>query len=384
MKIRIQAEHGYYFGQDVLDYFVAEYQWRANYNASPDIQYGEPDPSAVNIAFVSMPEHIDSRLDQSDIILLDNVDEAFGRGTQALYDIFDIYPQSYLACNSYLHKSHHYYAKFNNRILNTMIAWSYHRRFYTEPAFPTSLEYRSRPKDAASMIYINGRNRSWREYITRLLKQNVSRLPHHNVMHNDTVTSTKFCWFEDPYDTVFREKCNTTLANDVINANPPENQWPPLPAGVSGRFGQIEFQDRFIDAFRNNAVIVFPETTWQNNILALNEKCLRCFMHQRWAMPFGGANMHSMLQDIGFYTAWYLLPPELQLFDKELDHEQRWAKQCAALNWLLDNPEVFNTTMARTILLDNHVQSVVHSSSAGHKLYEIIDQHHVTQRKRIS
>ena len=376
MKVRIQATDQYFFGQDVFDYFVAEYQWRSDYNATPDIVYGEPEADAVNIAFVSMPEHVDSALTSADIILLDNIDEPFGRGTQALYDIFETYPNSYLSCNSYLAPDHVYFDKVNSRIINTMIAWTYHRRFYTEPAFPSSLEFRSQPTDPASMVWINGKNRSWREYLSQLIAQQIPMLSQHNVIHNQTVTLTAYCWYEDIHDTKFRQWCNQTYANDLVNLVPPDTRWPALPSGVTGRHGQIEWQDRFVDAIRHNAVIVFPETTWQNNVLAMNEKCLKCFLHLRWAMPFGGANMHLMLEQLGFTTARSLLPRELQAFDQELDHLKRWQAQCEAIKWLQQNSQIFHTTMARQMLQENQSRCIMLSSSAGAQLYSIIEQCH--------
>ena len=376
MKVRIQAVDRYFFGQDIFDYFVAEYQWRSDYNATPDIVYGEPEADAVNIAFVSMPDRVDPALKHADIIILDNIDEPLGRGTQTLYDIFDNHLNSYLSCNTYLHPSHVYYNKLHTRIINTMIAWTYHRRFYIEPAFPSSLEFRKQPTNAASMVWINGKNRSWREYLSQLIAQQVPSLPQHNIIHNQTITSTPYCWYEDLHDTKFRQWCNHTYANDVWNTKPPETLWPDLPSGVNGRHGKIEWPDRFIDAIRDNAVIVFPETTWQNNVLAMNEKCLKCFLHQRWAFPFGGANIHEMLHNLGFQTARSLLPRELQAFDQEFDHIKRWTQQCKALTWLQENSQVFHTVMARQMLQDNQVRCIILSSSAGSQLYSIIEKCH--------
>jgi hypothetical protein len=186
------------------------------------------------------------------------------------------------------------------------------------------------------------------------------------------VSETKFVWYEDSYDTQAREYFNTQYCNHQTNSEPPEQRWPSLPMGVAGRFGQLEFYDRFFPAFRQHHVIVYPESTWQNNILSLNEKSLRCFLHQRWAMPFGGANMHALFQQQGLATAWVLLPPELAVFDQCLDHVQRWQQQCTALNWLLDHPEVFDSEFAQMTLMSNRAQCIVLSSPAGAQLYNII------------
>jgi hypothetical protein len=372
ISLSVTADRQDYFGQEIFDLFVAEAQWRSNYENTPAIAYQPPQPDTVNILFLSMPDSVPDDLDLYHLVLLDNADEAFGRGTEIMYQILYQHQHSFLVCNSLLHPDHFRYSRLHSRIITTMLHWNYHRRAYIEPMFAPSREYQTPTPLRGSMIYINGRNRSWREHITCTLRSQVPRLAQHNILHNHSVSETKFVWYEDSYDTQAREYFNTQYCNHQTNSEPPEQRWPSLPMGVAGRFGQLEFYDRFFPAFRQHHVIVYPESTWQNNILSLNEKSLRCFLHQRWAMPFGGANMHALFQQQGLATAWVLLPPELAVFDQCLDHVQRWQQQCTALNWLLDHPEVFDSEFAQMTLMSNRAQCIVLSSPAGAQLYNII------------
>ena len=373
-QISITSDRQDYFGQEIFDLLVAEWQWRSDYQHTPDIQFSAPQHNTVNLLFLSMPDAVPSNIDDYDLVILDNADEAFGRGTEVMYEILYRYQHSYLACNSVLHHSHPRYQQLNSRLITTMLHWNYHRRTYIEPMFAPSREYQSLLPLPGSMIYINGRNRSWRQYITGLLEKNVPRLAHHDQLHNQSASETKFAWHEDSFDTDARIHFNDHYANNKLNLDPPEQRWPALPSGVNGRFGQVEFYDRFFTEFRQHSVIVYPESTWQNNVVSLNEKSLRCFLHQRWAMPFGGCNMHALFRDLGFETAWCLLPKELAKFDQCQSHMERWQQQCVALNWLLDHPQVFQSDFAQKTLLNNRAQCIVLSSPAGAQLYKIIHE----------
>ena len=371
-RIRVTTDKSDYVGLEIFDYLLAYSQWHSDYNHTLDIELGDPTPQAFNIAFVSMPQTALHDLDHFDIVILDNADEAFGRGTEHLYHALFQFDNSYLACNSILHPEHPQYAKLNPRIITSMICWHQHRRTYIDPVYAPSYEFNMEAHNVGSLVYINGRNRSWRECITQLLQQHAPEVPHHNIINNSVVSETKFSWHEDQYDTAMRIQCNDSLVNQKHNNLPPDQRWPALPAGVRSRFGEVEFHDRFFDAFRHNAVIVYPESTWQNNVLSLTEKSLRCFLHQRWAMPFGGANIHALFRNQGFETAWSLLPKGLQQFDQCLDHKQRWQQQAQAVQWLAEHPEVFDSDHARNVLLQNKAQCIVWSSPAGKQLWNII------------
>jgi len=382
MNICIDTPQRDYLGLEVFDYLVGYWQYVTGYQQTPVITFGPIEPNKYNILFLSStidPNNDESgmstiqypsNVDQYDLIALDNGDEPFGVGDRMLYNILDTVPHARLLCNSILPADHPY----KNRIINTSINWGHHRRYYVESVFPQSYELDDIYKPLTGMIYVNGRNRSVREFLTGVLQEHVPDMPHHNDLHNGIVDSIGQYFHETAEDTKFREWTNGSYANNKMNPMPPPKRWPPLPAGVEGRYGATFFEDRIIDVVRNNQTIVYPETTWQNGQIALTEKPLRCFINRKFSMPVGGAYTHQLYNDIGFKTVWHLLPPEHQKFDSILDHQARYVQQAKAIQWLWQNPEIFKSDLAEKILIDNQVRCMLISSQAGRELYNIINE----------
>lgn len=372
MKIQVTVDRRDYLAIEVLDYLVGYWQYQSDYTQTPNIAFGPPQSDCYNILFLSMPETIPWDLDQFNLVLVDNTDEPFGRGTQAMYDIVEQVPHARLLCNAILPQNH----AWQDRVISTCIMWEQHRRFYIESVYPARYEVFTKNTNTKKIVYINGRNRTTREYWTRLIQGVAPQIPHHNVLHNGTCSETSFCFRESAADTEFRIWVNQMYANDLHN-NDPADQWPELPSGVEGRYGSTDFGDHFIDAFRQHRVIVYHESQWQNDQLSLNEKSLKCFMHRKWAFPVAGASTHRMYGQLGFVTAWQLLPPEHQEFDDIEDHRQRYQQQAQAVKWLYDNfPDVILTDRANQLLVDNQARCMLVSSQAGMELFNIINETH--------
>jgi hypothetical protein len=66
-----------------------------------------------------------------------------------------------------------------------------------------------------------------------------------------------------------------------------------------------------------------------------------------------GANINRLYNEIGFYTAWNLLPEEMQKFDGILDHDVRYQQLSHAVAWLHNNPEVFDSEQYRCMTQQN-------------------------------
>ena len=58
---------------------------------------------------------------------------------------------------------------------------------------------------------------------------------------------------------------------------------------------------------------------------------------------------------MGLYTAWNLLPQELQVYDNTNDHLQRYQQQTNAIKWLNDNPQIFLSDPAIEIKKSNKI-----------------------------
>lgn len=368
MNITVTVDHRDYLGLEVFDYLVGYWQWITDYQTTPIIHFGSPAADSYNILFLSLPDSIPGDLDQYDLVLLDNTDEPFGRGTNAMLEIMNQVPHARLLCNAILPDDHAWY----HCVVSTCIMWELHRRYYTMSAYPQRYEFMNLAAEPG-IVYINGKNRTVRHHLTQMLHQYAPNVRHHNEIHQGTVFDTEPNWSESAQDTEFRIWADQTYANNAINHNPPDLRWPPLPAGVDGRFGATLWEDRYLDVFRYNSIIVYPETTWTNHQLSLNEKSLKCFLHKKLPMMVGGAYTHQMYNNIGFATAWNLLPPELQEFDNILDHRQRYTQQALAINWLSNNLDIAHSDLAQTLLIKNQARSIVYSSTAGQQLYQIIN-----------
>ena len=369
MNICVDTERQDYLGLEVFDYLVGYWQYVSDYQHTPTIVFAKPQSNSYNILFLHMPTSVPDNLGQYDLVLLDNGDEPFGRGTAAIYQILDTTPHSRLLCNSILADDH----IMKSRVINSSIMWGTHRRYYTDPKFPQQYELNS-SSEKNSMVFINGRNSTSRRYWTEVLQHYAPEIPHHNDLHCGITNETYQCWHESPEDTEFRQTVNQQYVTDAVNSTPPEQRWPPLPAGVNGRAGATLFEDQFINAFREHKTIIYPETPWQNFQISLNEKSLKCFLHQKFAMPVSGAFTHQLYSELGFKTAWHLLPSQHQNFDSMENHVDRYLLQARAVRWLWENPEVFETNQARAMLIDNQVQCMLVSSQAGRELYNIINE----------
>lgn len=369
VNICVDTERQDYLGLEVFDYLVGYWQYANDYQLTPTVIFGAPQPNSYNILFLHMPNTVPDNLDQYDLVLLDNGDEPFGRGTAAMYQILDTVAHSRLLCNSILSTSH----PMAPRVINSSIMWGTHRRYYTDPKFPQQYELNS-GTEKHSIVFINGRNSTSRRYWTEVLQHYAPEIPHHNDLHCGITNETLQCWHESLEDSEFRQAVNQKYTTGAVNNTPPEQRWPPLPAGVGGRYGATLFEDQFIPAFREHKTIIYPETPWQNYQLSLNEKALKCFLHQKFAMPVSGAGTHQLYADIGFKTAWHLSPPEHRGFDSIDNHFDRYQQQAQACEWLWQHPEVFQTAMAKQLLVDNQAQCMLTSSQAGLELYNIINE----------
>lgn len=375
-KIRVTTAQDNYTGLEIFDYLLGYWQFVTDLAYTPKVTFDRmPDPDSFNILFLHMPDTVPDRVRDFDLILVDNGDEPFGIGTEAMYQMLDTVPNVKIVCNAVVEHTH----PWKSAMICTHIVWEFQRQHYTASPYPQRYEL-LQDYQPQGMIYINGRNRSVREHHSQMLKQHIPEMPHWNELHCGTISATQQHWHESAEDTEFRIWADAEYVNHLWNATPPEQRWPPYPCGVNGRYGESLFEDRFIDAFRKHVIIVYPETAWTNGQIAPTEKALKCFLHRKFPVMLGGALTNKLYADLGFYTAWHLLPQQLQDFDEILDHRQRIDRQTQAIRWLYDNIDIVNTFEAQQMLLKNQTQLLVFGSQSGKQLYDII--HDITQNRR--
>ena len=108
-----------------------------------------------------------------------------------------------------------------------------------------------------------------------------------------------------------------------------------------------------IDEYFTYSCVIFPETSWLNNQLFLTEKVVKCFVAKTIPWPVSGANINLLYNNLGFKTAWNLLPRDLQIFDAEPDHVKRTNLCLKAIEWLNHNMEILESDLAKSIVKNN-------------------------------
>jgi hypothetical protein len=116
-----------------------------------------------------------------------------------------------------------------------------------------------------------------------------------------------------------------------------------IKTGIDNKFGEIPPGYFQLPLYYENSCVIFPESSWQNNELSVTEKSIKCFYAGSIPFPIGGANTNHLYNELGFYTAWNLLPDEFKQFDSMINHVERVSACVDAIKWLCDHPEVFET-----------------------------------------
>jgi hypothetical protein len=279
----------------------------------------------------------DKMVTTHDIVLICNGGEPIMVSSPAIKELLN-HKNVFLVANSYLTQDHELKNKvvwFPSDVQTCRDYWT--RHFY--PQYFDSQNWKKNKK-TNSVCYINGANRSPRQlfidYLQDLkldikIKNNLtSQIAEIGESQWESVEDSEFrLWVNQQYNSVLLEKYD----------NPYYDNSPSI--GIHDKFGKIAPGYFHLPVYFENFCVVFPETTWQNNELCITEKSLKCFYAETLPLPVSGANVNQLYNDLGFYTAWNLLPKKLQKFDHVLDHKQRYLKLSQAVEWLIKNPEVF-------------------------------------------
>lgn len=272
-----------------------------------------------------------------DIVLICNGGEPLMVASPAIKELLN-YKNVFLIANSYLTQDHE---------LKNKVVWFPHnvqtcRDYWTRHFYPQYFDSQNwkKHKKTDSVFYINGANRSHRQlfidYLQNLrldikIKNNTtSQIAEIGESQWESVEDSEFRnWVNQQYNSVLSENC----VNSYYDSSPS--------VGIDGKFGKIPPGYFHLPLYFENFCVVFPESNWQNNELCITEKSLKCFYAETLPLPVSGANVNQLYNDLGFYTAWNLLPKELQKFDSVLDHKQRYLELSQAVEWLVKNPEIF-------------------------------------------
>lgn len=351
-KIRIHNfSNGNDVGLQIFDRYYA-YQQAVNFNNNyqPDVQieYGPPMLGAVNIAFSSMPHQEFCNVDNYDFIFLDNASEPLEVSTPYMAECLSKYNHAYFISGAFLNQTHWVESKvipFNNniRLFHDGMVRGFYPQYYQRSW--------TIPNHTADICYVNGENRSNRQYFIELLQQNNLNIHIKSVLKNSVVKLLD-SQFEDLHDQEFRQFVNNRY-NSKLHEPGSSYYNNAVSIGINQAFGKVPPGYFMIDEYYNYRCVVFPETHWVNNEHFATEKIFKCFVAGTIPWPISGAKTHAMYNQYGYQTAWNLLPEEHQQFDNEPNHVLRYNQIISAMSWLKQNAHVLRGDFAREIIQKN-------------------------------
>ena len=310
-----------------------------------------------------MPSHLDDKIiDTYDMVLICNGGEPLEVANPFIKHVLETHHNVYFVVNALLtddHELKHRTIWFPDALQTCRDYWT--RHFY--PQYYENIKSQDLPRQKILQV-ITGSNRANRHYFFESLKSQVGDLPMHSKI-NTELNELADCQWETKEDCEFREWLNphyNVQGKEISNENYYSEK---ITVGINGKFGSILPGYFILPMFFENHCIIFPDTSWINNQLCLTEKALKCFYSGSLPMPVSGANVNALYNQIGFYTAWNLLPEQHKNFDSELDHRRRYRNLIDAVKWLWENPDVFESPQFQQFTSHNKLNFLTCKSDAA-------------------
>lgn len=275
--------------------------------------------------------------EQYDLVLICNGGEPLMICNPLVREFIQQETNVYLIANSYLQSDHVMFDKtiwFPHNVKTCRDYWT--RHFY--PQYFDNQDF-SKLGRKNTLYFINGANRAHRHLFVELCRQQL-KIPIQNSLGSKIIEIGDSQW-ESRHDQAFREALNTRYETALPGMSDYTYYDNDVWVGIQHRFGSICQGYFLLPLYFENYCVVFPESGWQNNELTITEKALKCFYAGSLPFPIGGANINKLYNNVGFTTAWNLLPTHLQSFDSELDHEVRYRAVVECLKWFEQNPDIF-------------------------------------------
>lgn len=307
-----------------------------NYKIDLIIDEKSADAADVRVLFCYQPEDLNGKNPSDyDFVFLCNNGESLDTSSQLMFDLYHKHDNVYLVSNSFLHRSHPMY--------NRVIWYCYNipncRDYWNRPFYPQFYEHQVKStflKRQNKITVINGQNRAWRHHAIQQIIKHAPSIPIKNSITQDNIINEVLdCFWESDQDRIFRETVNEIYP---VSRNYKTNYYSSsIVVGIDEKFGYIPPGYLILDEYYENLITVFTERSWLNNELSITEKGLKCFMAGSIPFPMGGANINVLYNQLGFYTAWNLLPETLKKFDAMETHIERYEHMAKAVAWLYDN-----------------------------------------------
>lgn len=301
-----------------------------------------PQPDAINIAMVYMPEEsIDNVVNTFDLVLLDNQHHPLEICTDVIFQSIQKYNNCYFINGARLTANYPLSEKFIYLDLDSSMD------YFGQAQYPQYYEIAEHSnKQRRPMTYINGQNRTNRQYFMEMIEHVV---PCRNTWPRMSPMFESF--FEDEYDRAFR-----TDMNARYEWKPDASEWSQnhyyadsVKLGTQGKYGELPPGYFLLDDYFDYHCVIYSDTCWLNNQLFLSEKLGKCVAANTIPWPVGGANLNRLYNDAGYLTAWNLLPDMLQSYDANLNHHERMQQTARAVEWIKQHPEVWVSDQANQI-----------------------------------
>lgn len=337
-------------GLQIFDLYYAYRQSKDSLHYQSDIEFSivdHPQPDSLNIFYSYLPITEIDDVEKYDYVFIDNGGESLEVLNEVTVNLLEKYQNVYLLCGAYLDNS--------NKFYNSVIPYNHNLSLFKDVTvryfYPSYFEQQKNKilLRQNNLCFINGENRAWRHHFKNLLENTNIDI---TMLNNITKTPSKIldCLVESAADTTFREYVNKSILT-VDNQHQSENQYykNSVSTGVKNKFGKIPPGYFTLEEYYTHHCIIYPESSWINNELFVTEKTWKCFFSGSIPWIVSGARSNQLINDMGFFTAWNLLPDRYQEYDNELDHVQRHNKMITAIQWVSNHPEIWHSDSANKI-----------------------------------
>jgi len=351
MKININVINDN-IGLQLFDGLYAYRQSISNdYKSDWDIRYTNSIDSTanINILFDYMPT-LESPINDYDLVFYCNGGEPIMVSSQVMQK-HQQFNHVFFITDSYLERGHELYKKIiftPHNIMSCVQYWT--RKFYPQ-YFENSKNLKLERKNTIALI--NGQNRTTRHYFFSLLREQIPEL--FNNFKFTTVTNTNHSFWETSEDFIFRESLESEYY-ELWKDQPVQDfkyYTNSVDVGIDKKFGTIPPGYFIMPLYFENSCVVFSETSWQNGELTITEKSLKCFYAGSLPFIIGGSHINKLFNELGFNTAWNLLPKNLQTYDQIIDHKKRYGLKVEAIKWLQNNKDIFNSNEFKDLTNQN-------------------------------
>ena len=299
-----------------------------------------------------------------DLILLLNRSEPLEVFNQQCLDLLEL-EQTYIIANSFLSSDHTLHGRvlwFPYTSIIHCIDW-WHRSF-----FPMAYQHvqNSQLTRQDQIVAINGANRANRNYFFALLSQSNCDIKILSNINSSVNKLRDACW-ESEQDTEFKIWLNSMYQGKFSSNSQTKIKYydSAVSIGIDKKFGSIPPGYWLMPEYYENICVVFPESCWLNGELSITEKSAKCFLASSMPFPIAGSDVNQLYNRLGFWTAWNLLPMNLQGFDSEKNHALRYQGAVDAIAWLNANKDVFATETCKNMLLQNKLNFVSNTMSSA-------------------